>query len=439
MKFILGIYNYIIYQIKKTSSFDGRIIVITCLSIYFLMIYSSTLFTNYYDFWNLLGVPARPYPFGDLWVITSGIECHRLGYNIYKENPCNPWPYFAEFNYPRIWLSLTNLGLSSSHTILLGTSIIIIFLVMVLISIKNLNFAEGLIYSLVLCSPAVMLGIERANNDLIIFIILSISLLLINSSQIIWRLTSYLLLLFAAILKIYPIFALSLILRESRRKFFIITTFLTGVFVSYLIAEFNNFKQVYLATPQVNYWSYGSKILLSSLFNHIKAIIKTLGINKQSIYRVLPDSFSQKIILLLAIVIFVSCLIYILYKLNYQINENININFIDAFRLGASIYIGSFLITNSWAYRLIFLIFTLPQILSWMKKESCLRFLSMFSILAIILTVWIKIKAVAGLLFYVDQIMNWVILFYFIYTLILTLPQWFKKQLFIIDNKASQL
>ena len=56
-----------------------------------------------------------------------------------------------------------------------------------------------------------------------------------------------------------------------------------------------------------------------------------------------------------------------------------------AFRMGASIYIGTFLLGNNWDYRLAFLVLVLPQLLEWtrssIKKHRTIALASLFGVL----------------------------------------------------------
>ncbi len=217
MKTGIKFYNYLVVSLSTKTPIDGRLLVLISLTIYLSLIVISRVLTKSYEFWSYFGVPARPRPFGDMRVITSGFECHRLGYDVIVENPCNPWPVFSQVNYPRIWMALAPLGLDQRHTIFIGIFFALMFFLMVFLIIRRLNYSEALIYSIVLCSPSVMLGVERGNNDLIIFVILSISLLLINSQKSIWRFLSYFAIMFAAILKLYPIFAFTVLLKEKKK------------------------------------------------------------------------------------------------------------------------------------------------------------------------------------------------------------------------------
>lgn len=421
------LYDRFVISLSRRTPHDGRFLVLISVTLYFLFIYISNFFIKYYELWNHLGVPARPYLFGDLWVITSGWECHKLGYDVIVENPCNPWPYYQEVNYPRIWMTPVGLGFNRSHTVPIGIVLSVLFFAMIFVVSQRLNYSEAIIYILILCSPAVMFGVERANNDLIVFIILAVSLLLIKSQNVAGRLFSYFAILFAAILKLYPIFGLAVMLKR-KKKLPLITGFLIlAIFFAYVLVTLDDIRLISDATPRVNLWSYGCKIIFSLLVADLMKIYEVVGFEKNGFEHYLFYLNYNRVI-----GAFISGSIFLIWLIQIRYARKINrfglstSEFLDGFRLGSSLYVGTFMLGNNWAYRLIFLIFTVPQILSWIKTGGHLGVLSSISLVSIILTLYLKTTAHGFVGVYFDQLIDWYLFFYCIYVLLLTLPDWLK-------------
>lgn len=127
------------------------------------------LLLGYEHTWRLWNIPVMSPPFADLRVITHGADSVARGLDPLISNPGDPWG--RPLNYPRIWQSLYSVGVNKSHTVLLGLGIILSFLAGVVMILPN---ASNMTASLVFCalaSPAVLLGIERANIDLFIFLL----------------------------------------------------------------------------------------------------------------------------------------------------------------------------------------------------------------------------------------------------------------------------
>lgn len=441
MNLINKIINLNIRLFSQTPKDNNQIFVALALLVYFLAIFTSSFFMPYYIFWNKLGVPAELPIFGDLQVITSGFECHRLGYDVIKSNPCfEERFYHTAVNYPRIWMSLAPWGLAQDDTRLIGILIVFLFFCCIFLIIPPINQIEGWVYSLILCSPSIMLAVERANNDLIIFILLTIVIFLGLKPQIIWHQVAYLILLFAAILKLYPIFGFPIVWQENRKNVLIISSLIFTLFIIYVLFTWPDIELISIATPRYNKWSYGYKIIFNVLSIDVNTIVRFIP-DDQPLLKIvdLHDKISLKnfiekflisLFFILQIILFSSIL--------KGTKKNINVNwqaddltiqsiYISSFRLGAGIYIGTFLLGNNWAYRLIFLIFTIPQIFHWIKNIGQLTMLSNFALVSIIVTLWMKTTVSQGLGIYFHQFFDWFLFFYLSYALLITLPDRFKS------------
>jgi FlaA1/EpsC-like NDP-sugar epimerase len=150
-------------------------------------------------------------------------------------------------------------------SILLG----LLFFILVFVTIKRLNYIEALFYALILCSPSAMLVIERGNNDLIIFILLSLSLLIMKNKTAMWRYFSYIIILFAAILKLYPIFALITALKEKKQNFTVIFLSIFIAFVIYVVTNFESIIFVGKATPRGTLFAYSGKVIFDAIFDEL--------------------------------------------------------------------------------------------------------------------------------------------------------------------------
>ena len=396
---------------------------------YFMPIAIATnFFSNYPDSWIKFNfiyplVETKLPPFADLRVITSGAKCIRLGYDVLVVNPCDPWK--RPMNYPRIWSVPASWGLDQSHTVILGILFGLLFFSLVFVIIKRLNYIEALFYALILCSPSVMLAIERGNNDLIIFILLSLSLLIMKNKTAIWRYFSYIIIMLAAILKVYPIFALITALKEKKRNFTVIFLSIFIAFGIYVVTNFESIILVSKATPRATRYSYGGRVIFDVIFENLDRYYYSFYNSH------IPQYFNQIQLLLFYLTIALFLLIsYLLAKHTENLfqNNKLNINQIEAFRIGSSIYIGSFLLGNNWDYRLIFLLFTIPQILAWLKTQVQFESLSGLALMAIILTTWLSSKS--EIIYYLDEVLNWLLFLFFAYTTILTLPNWLKSYIY---------
>jgi hypothetical protein len=93
---------------------------------------------------------------------------------------------------------------------------------------------------------------------------------------------------------------------------------------------------------------------------------------------------------------------------------------LDSFRAGASIYVTAFAIGSNWDYRLILLLFTLPQLFAWVKTRSPWGCLSAAALGVMVIALWIS--SLSGRLAGLDEFGNWLLFIYFLVALLITLP-----------------
>jgi hypothetical protein len=414
MRVLQNLQNYLTRQLSQTSKLDGRLLLLAILIVYFVPIFIASLAPNYPESWKspwIFPLVLKILPsFADLRVITAGAECVRLGYDVLIENPCDPWQ--RQMNYPRVWSIPASWGLNQSHTVILGLLCGSLFFILTFITIEHLNYIEALFYALVLCSPSVMFAVERGNNDLIIFTLLALSLLTLKSRSSIWYSFFYIIMLLASILKLYPIFGLAGLYKEKPKSFASIFTTLTG-FGIYVVLNFESLKLVSKATPRSSNLSYGGMVIFDTLFpNYLNGM-------KLPIF-----------VLSISIVFFIAYLLAKSGSALYQNSYTLTTNRIDAFLIGSSIYMGTFLIGNNWDYRLIFLLFTIPQMLSWLKDRSCLAPISGLVLMMVILTAWLS--SCTNRVYHLDELINWLLFLFFSYTFLLILPKRLKDYRFSI-------
>lgn len=416
-KFLQEFQNYLFYQLSKISKYDGRFVLLAILIIYFIPILIARFSSNFPDSWNSpLVYPAVPKmlpAFADMRVITSGAECIRLGYDVLIENPCDPWQ--RPMNYPRIWSIFASWGINQSHTIMMGFLCGLLFFILVFLIIKRLNYTEALLYGLILCSPSIMLAVDRGNNDLIVFVILGVALLAMQTNYLYLNCLSLAMIIFASIIKLYPIFTILSFLRMKKQNFIFFLTSTITLFGIYVIDNFDSLILVSKATPRSKSLSYGGKVIFD-IIAHLNFVSSFKW-------------FMSPLMIFSLSLIPLTSLFLIRRDDTFNKLSNLNFNQIDAFRIGSSVYIGTFFIGNNWDYRLIFLLFTIPQILLWIKIKSQISTLSFFALMGIILTTWLS--RIGGNFYNLDELINWLLFFFFNYTVILTFPNWLKEKITI--------
>jgi len=288
-----------------------------------ISLFLSSLFLNGWESsWDFVYVPSMEPVFADMRVIQGAIKSESLGLNPFVNNPGDPWS--RVLNYPSIWIDIAKIfNLENEKFFLVfNLSMVSIYLLICLILLLK---TKSFLLILLIFSSSSLLGIERGNNDLIIFSIVYFSVYLLP-------LYSFTFLSLATFLKIYPLALILTFIDKKKISFFFA---IIGIFAIYLNIE--ELKYIIVNTPKSAGLSYGSASIS-------KGFLKLFSIN-------ISDYFIS-LIFIISILIF-----YRIFKNKIQVNiEKIDEKIITSFLYGGLIYVGTFFLSKNFDYRLIFLI-----------------------------------------------------------------------------------
>lgn len=354
-------------------------------------------------FWN---IPTMHPVFADIRTITGANATLSQGLDPLVSNPGDPWG--RTMNYPRIWQHMAEVfNFNQSTSIYFGFVNLVLYLCGFLLFSSRLYLSKAMVFILfiALLSPASVLGMERGNIDIVIFFLMSLSLLYVSSTILFSGI-----ILFASFLKIFPIFAIVGLLKESKKSFIKASLISMLILIGYVIFNIQDIILIKNGTPQPTGLSYGMNVSWMR-------ISELLGNNAGMFVRVLTYVYIA--------VLFVSIYKYLQ---KYQvISSKIDKTYIDAFRVGSAIYIATFILNNNYDYRLIFLIFTIPQLVLWVKsKVKILKFIAVLSIISIIDTMWsLDLRRIVGPIAWIGHALSfWALFSVFIFLFIITLPSW---------------
>jgi hypothetical protein len=260
-------------------------------------------------------------------------------------------------------------------------------------------------------SPAVLLGIERANNDLLVFFIISVAILAAQRAYLI----SVLAILVGFVLKLYPVCSLTLLLRAKKQKF-IFYMLVAFVFVAgHILFTFHDILLIDKATPECRI-GYGMGVFVRILGD----VNVNLGRGGKGL---------SYLLVILSFIFSFSALS----RKDSLPARNYSDLYLGAFRAGASIYIGLFLLARNFPYRLMFLIFVIPQLLVWAKEAGrSISLISKTALTGIYTAMWSLVIArmLSGFPWYAEfsirAISNWCIFFCFMYLMFWSMPEWVK-------------
>jgi hypothetical protein len=203
---------------RRPSPIAYRALPLLALVAWALYIFWSWAGGEYFEAMIRLGIPALHRPFADLYTPLSWLECTAKGIDVFLSNPCQPGHRFA---YGPILLALARSGLTTADGLWLGATVSGITLISILCLLRPTTLGQGATCAAVAVSSNVMFAVERANIDIIIFVLLLPSAVLLCGSRAA-RLSSYALLFIIGLVKYYPLAALGIVVRERTRIFVVV-------------------------------------------------------------------------------------------------------------------------------------------------------------------------------------------------------------------------
>jgi hypothetical protein len=154
--------------------------------------------------------------FLDTFALLASSDAVSRGLDPYAPNPLD---YFHRPHvYSHWWLHLRDLGLTRADTFRLGLALVSAFLVAAWARLRPAGPTQLAFYLAVLCSSPVLLAVDRANNDLVIFLLLTPLVPCLLSRHAGLRLLAPFLVMAAAMLKYYPAAAALALLGIGDRK-----------------------------------------------------------------------------------------------------------------------------------------------------------------------------------------------------------------------------
>ncbi|MDA9891786.1 hypothetical protein N9D47_04120 [Planktomarina temperata] len=311
---------------KNLDSKRSQITFITA----WVVIFLSILIFGWSTTWGALGVPTMFPEFADMRTVQGALHSLNEGFDPQINNPGDPWG--RSMNYPSIWISIAeifNFEVESNFKIFVSV-MVLIFLSCCLLLLKQYPSLT----LLALCfSGATLLAVERGNNDMIIFSLLYFSVTIGGGIY-------GLVLLFATLLKVFPILAFPAFGHSVKTIFLMFVVAVIAVLM--LLPELSSIKN---STPVSAGLSYGSASVA-------KAIQSKLNFN-------FPSHVISVVIIFTAFVAWK--LDFLRKRLSFsELNKHAK----QMFLIGAYVYVGTFFLSSNWDYRLIFLLLCVPYLMS---------------------------------------------------------------------------
>jgi hypothetical protein len=274
-----------------------------------------------------------------------------------------------------------------------------------------------------------MLLYERGNVDIFIFV-LCVAILITSAFR---PTVSLVLVLVGAFLKMFPLVAAVVFLKESLRRFWIFVAIAAGAFALYFMGFDRSLHAAWTLTQRGSDLSYGANVIAA---HYRLESTGSFGILRSSVPYVAAFIIGA-----------VGLVCGIRQRETPVIEDQRNL---DAFRIGAAIYVGTFVLGNNWDYRLVFLLFIIPQLMSWIRATSGrIRNLSIAALTFCYVSCWyLFVDAVVAklhlvfvsheFLFGFDEGTNWTLFATLLCLLVMSSPDWLKAQLTSISALESR-
>lgn len=167
---------------------------------------------------GLMGVSDFKRWFLDSHAVLAASDAVRAGFDPLKPNPLDVFQ--RPHVYSDWWLGLGDLGLTREDNFLVGGLWVLGFLAALFLTVRPRSVGEALWLVLLAGSPPVMLGIIRANNDLVVFAVLALGLLALRVDKAWGGVLAVVAVAVATGLKFYPIAAgfVFLVVQPLRRR-----------------------------------------------------------------------------------------------------------------------------------------------------------------------------------------------------------------------------
>ncbi|MDE1930225.1 MAG: hypothetical protein KGI43_01570 [Alphaproteobacteria bacterium] len=325
------------------------------------------------NFWAIH--PPVDHPFLDLRYIFAGAECWAKGIDVYIANPCDPLG--RPHGYSPLWLRFAFLP-GQQWTTVAGLVVDGLF-VLALAALPPLQrWCELPIRLLAILSPPVIFALQRANVDVIMF------LMLLGAAGL-WvrllphRIAGYALILAAGLLKFYPLIVLATALRERTRVCVMVGAAAGGTLLGFAIYFRSELHAMAANIPTGGY-------LVGDMFG-----AKNLPYGLASILG-LPESSWFKIVA--GAVLAASCAVAMLTlsRWNALRSAVAGLASFEAALLlfGAVVFVGCFVTGQSVGYRGIHLLLVLPGLLALWRgaADTCVKHFARSATFLVLFLMW---------------------------------------------------
>jgi len=311
------------------------------------------------------------YVFSDWNHTINANICVKEGIDVYIENPCDPWG--GKHNYGQILLHLPFVEkFKKIYLFYIPILINFIFILLIVIFFNTYKTKKNYFILFFMFSPPFLLAIERANMDVLIFLILFI---LCRYKNLI---LNYFLILLSFAMKFYPIFfGIILLFKKRFRQILVNVAILFLLVIVFTLFQSETFIKVFnnqssFTGESVHQFSFKGLIASFEIFNI------SYGGREQNLIKYFLLFF------LFGLPVF----FYTKYFLKIIKNNTFLVEIFETNNFENRIYLASsitliicYLLVQNWLYREIFFLGLVPWVLSNDHKKNSFIDILFYSIL----------------------------------------------------------
>lgn len=352
--------------------------------------------------WRAFGVTPLQPPFFDMHVINDYAVCAWKGIDPYAPHACN----IDNFNIPPAWLGLGLLGVDGSDSPWLAAAAIAAAGIVMVLLHRGRSWYHGVMALGAIMSPAVMMGVERGNLDLLILALVGAAALIYEEKRLGRACGAMAFLVLGVVLKLFPMFCVSLVARFSRPTF-IFACATAALSLAYLGLTLDDVFLIRRNVPTTFILSYGYKVIFLGI-DHIRseAGLSPIGLAETWV----PAGTAAVVVICAAAVAANGC------RNRRQVCAVHKSVAGTAFLFGAGIYCGTYLLGTNFVYRLMFLLLCVPQLQDWQTRNyqdgtsAGTAELSLFG--AVVGVLWLNGNANGHSIFLLlPQLLDWILFF----------------------------
>ncbi len=341
---------------------------------------------GYLKLYNMLmsfqGIPYVAEPFSDMSAVAQAAFCARHGVNVYVSNSCMGG---GIYNYSPFLLRIPFLSLLEGCRLSSGLILAVTFLACLSCLPSPRTGVELISRAVASVSSTVIFALERANLDVVIFLVVLFGLLLYLRS-LPFRLTAYGFFLFVGAIKFFPLPMMILVLKESLRRIFVLASIIGLLALVFLFHSYHGTISAIRVIPR--FGPLGMDFGAINVPFGLSLILHPPTPVSDATIASYPLPIAAK--MLYYSMIFVSVLFAFqcetLYRPNLRKLDDSSIAFLIS---GSTLIVTCFYLVQNVSYRGIFLLFVFPALFVMREtgSRSFKRRLNIL-ILAIIFLMW---------------------------------------------------